>query len=105
MNIDILDEEKSSPPPKTSKAVSVKYDATNDSAPRITASGKGKIAEQILNIAFANGVRVREDSDLVEILSAIELNELIPLEAFTAVAEILNYVYHANKIYGKPDNS
>jgi flagellar biosynthesis protein len=103
MNIDILDAEKPAEPPKTSKAVAVKYDAGNDPAPRITASGKGVIAQQILNIAFANGVKVREDSDLVEILSAIELDELIPLEAFTAVAEILNYVYHYKKIYGNPN--
>jgi flagellar biosynthesis protein len=100
--IDILDSDKPSNPPKISKAVALEYDAKHDDAPRITATGKGLIAEQILSIAFANGVRVREDSSLIEILGALEVDSIIPIEAFTAVAEILNYVYHANKIYGKP---
>lgn len=47
-------------------------------------------------LAFANGVKVREDADLAELLSAVDLESEIPLEAFTAVAEILSYVYRAN---------
>ena len=103
--IDILDSENPSPPPKISKAVALEYDVSHDDAPRITATGKGLIAEQILSIAFANGVRVREDSSLIEILGALEVDSIIPIEAFTAVAEILNYVYHANKIYGNHPNT
>ena len=82
--------------PTVSKAVALQYDQAEDNAPRITASGKGAIAEQILSIAFANGVKVREDADLVEVLSKIEVDSPIPIEAFAAVAEILTYVYQAN---------
>ena len=64
--------------------------------PRVIASGRGAIAEQILNIAFANGVKVREDADLVQILAAVDVDSPIPTEAFAAVAEILSYVYRAN---------
>jgi flagellar biosynthesis protein len=63
---------------------------------RIVASGYGAVAERILEIAFAAGVKVREDADLVEVLAALEIDREIPLEAFTAVAEILSYVYAAN---------
>lgn len=77
-------------------AVALAYDAATDDAPRIVASGHGALAEQILALAFANGVKVREDADLVEILAAIPVDTEIPLEAFTAVAEILAYVYRAN---------
>lgn len=77
-------------------AVAVGYDATQDSAPKIAASGRGAVAEQILNIAFAHGVKVREDAPLAEILSMLEVDSLIPLEAYAAVAEILSYVYRAN---------
>lgn len=78
------------------KAVALEYDRGVDAAPRVTASGKGAIAEQILAIAFAQGIKVREDSDLLEILSKIEVDSPIPLEAFATVAEILSYVYAAN---------
>jgi flagellar biosynthesis protein len=39
---------------------------------------------------------VREDADLVELLSHVDIDSKIPLEAFAAVAEILAYVYRAN---------
>lgn len=64
--------------------------------PRIVASGRGAVAEQILEIAFARGVKVREDADLAEILSALEVDDSIPVEAIAAVAEILSYIYRTN---------
>jgi flagellar biosynthesis protein len=80
----------------TAKAVAVAYEPAAPRVPRVVAKGKGKTAEKILEIAFAHGVKVREDADLVEVLSAVELDADIPLEAFAAVAEILSYVYRAN---------
>ena len=84
------------PPQKRQKAVALEYQAGEDSAPRITATGQGHVAEQILQIAFANGVKVRQDADLVEILSALEVDSVIPIEAYAAVGEILTYIYKAN---------
>lgn len=79
-----------------SKAVAVEYDREKEKAPQVVASGRGAIAEQIINVAFEHGVKVREDADLVEILELVDVDSPIPLEAFTAVAEILAYVYMAN---------
>jgi len=67
-----------------------------DEAPRVVATGKGELARQILDLAFAAGVKVREDADLVEILAAVDVDSQVPLEALMAVAEILTYVYIAN---------
>jgi flagellar biosynthesis protein len=67
--------------------------------PRVLASGKGFWAEQIMALAFANGVKVREDADLAQMLTALDIDAPIPVEAFGAVAEILAYVYRANNIY------
>jgi flagellar biosynthesis protein len=67
-----------------------------DPAPRIIAKGHGAVAEQILELAFATGVKVREDANLAEILEAIEIDTEVPLHALAAVAEILSYVYRAN---------
>ncbi len=63
------------------------------SAPRVIASGRGAVAEQILQIAFERGVKVRTDSDLAEILAAVEVDSEIPLAALAGVAEILRYLY------------
>ncbi len=86
--------------PKNATAVAITTGDKNDEAPRITAAGRGKIAEQILQLAFANGIKVREDSALAEMLTKIELESPIPSEAFLAVAEVLSYVYKAN---GEPN--
>lgn len=100
-NINVTDSEDGRTPASRSpvpvaKAVALEYERGQDTAPRITASGKGFVAEQILAVAFAHGVKVREDADLVEVLEKIEVDSPIPLEAFAAVAEILAYVYKAN---------
>lgn len=83
-------------PARPAVAVALQYDPSLDDAPVVTASGKGALAEQILQLAFANGVKVRTDPDLAQVLAAVEVDTVIPLEAFAAVAEILAYVYRAN---------
>lgn len=84
------------PPPEFPKAVALSYDRQSHSAPTIIAKGKGEIAKQILDIAFANGIKVREDADLIQLLDQFELETQIPVDAFLSVAEILNYVYQLN---------
>ena len=83
-------------PAKSPVAVALQYELGQDNAPRVVAGGRGTIAEQILQIAFAQGIKVREDPDLAELLSVIDVDSEIPTEAFAAVAEILIYVYRAN---------
>ncbi|GAA0577462.1 EscU/YscU/HrcU family type III secretion system export apparatus switch protein [Caenispirillum bisanense] len=83
-------------PPQRAVAVALAWNPEHDTAPRVTASGRGAVAEQILQLAWANGVRVREDADLAQILAAIDLDMEIPVEAYAAVAEIMLYVYRAN---------
>lgn len=82
--------------PTRKTAISLKEQENKRRAPKITAAGRGSIADKILEIAFENGIKVRKDSDLAEMLAKIELDSPIPTEAFGAVAEILSYVYRAN---------
>lgn len=89
------------PEDETAKAVALQYARGKDPAPRVVASGQGTIAEKIIEIAHQHGVKVRQDADLVEVLSVLEVNSFIPLEAYAAVAEILSYVYRANAAYGQ----
>ncbi len=88
--------DKKKPKPKETIAVALEYDPKSEYAPKVVAGGRGGVAEQILAIAFANDVKVRKDADLAQLLSSIDLDSEIPLEAFAAVAEILTYVYRAN---------
>ena len=92
-------EEGASQSADDSIAVALSYDETPASLARVTASGKGEVAEQILQLAFARGVKVRTDSDLAQILSEIEVDCPIPLEAFAAVSEILSYLYKCQDNY------
>jgi flagellar biosynthesis protein len=82
--------------PKIQTAVAITTGTEEDAMPRISAAGRGKLAEQILQLAFDQGIKVREDSALAEMLAKIELDSPIPSDAFLAVAEVLAYVYKAN---------
>lgn len=79
-------------------AVALSYEVGGETLPKVVATGRGAIAEQILAHAFANGVKVREDKELAELLSQVELESEIPTEAIMAVAEILSYLYRAGKL-------
>ena len=83
-------------------AAAIQNDPNTPDLPKIVAAGRGKWAEQILELAFANGLKVREDPALAEILANIELDSPIPTEAIMAVSEILAYVYEAEG-KGRPD--
>jgi len=81
-------------------AVAVKDRTKERKVPQVVAAGRGKIAEKIMQLAFENGIKVKEDGPLAEMLAAVELDSPIPSEAFMAIAEILYYVYRAN---GEPN--
>lgn len=90
------------PPEKGVKtAVAIESGGTPDSLPRVIATGRGLLAEQILRLAFENDIKVRQDDDLVELLAALDLEHHIPAEAVIAVAEILARVFEANAASGQ----
>ena len=89
-----LQETARAPDRPVSVAVALKQD--KDAVPRVVASGRGHFAEQILAIAFAAGIAVREDADLAQLLAATEIDLPIPPACFEAVAEIMTYLYRAN---------
>jgi flagellar biosynthesis protein len=78
-------------------AVALSYERGGDSAPTIVARGRGHLAEAILALAFEHGVKVREDADLAEMLAAVDIGDEIPFAAFSAVAEILAYIYRTSQ--------
>lgn len=87
--------------PKLTKAVAIKGSGGDASStqdtPKIIAKGSGALAEKILDVAFAEGVKVRQDKDLTELLDAFEVESPIPLEALHTVSLILERVYAENQ--------
>ena len=78
---------------KPGTAVALTYDAGSDHAPRITAKGRGAVAEEILELARAHGVYLREDAQMAAALAQIPLGEDIPEALYVAVAEVLAFAY------------
>jgi len=77
-------------------AVALKYIEGSDFAPKVTAKGEGRLAENILEIAKEHGIPVREDPDLIELLYPLLLEEEIPQKFYGVVAELLAYIYRIN---------
>lgn len=82
---------------KVRRAAALAYKPGKDTAPKVTASGRGKVAERIIAAAREAGVPVREDAALAEILSHIDPGEEIPPESYRAVAEILAFLYRMDR--------
>ena len=83
------------------QAVAVKYDVKKGRAPRIMATGKGAMAEMILQVAEEHRVPFYEDPSLSELLSKLELDSEISPELYTLVAEVLAFVYQLDKLAKK----
>ena len=80
-------------------AAAVEYDDRRDTAPRVTAKGRGSIAEKIIKLAMEHNIPIRKDPALVEILSRLDIDQEIPPELYKAIAEILAFVYSVNERY------
>ena len=83
------------------RAVAVKYEVKKSKAPKIVAIGRGGIAKDILDLAEEHRVPLYEDKTLMELLSKLEVNDQIPPELYTVVAEILAFVYQLDKLAKK----
>lgn len=81
------------------KAIALKWDPYLDEAPMLAAKGQGVLADEIIRVAKANGIPIKEDSDLVQIFSLLDVGASIPPEVHTAIAEILAFIYWSNQQY------
>ncbi|GGI14256.1 EscU/YscU/HrcU family type III secretion system export apparatus switch protein [Gottfriedia solisilvae] len=82
---------------KRKEAIALKYNTELDSAPKLVAKGKGVIADEILSKAKEFGVPIQEDPSLVEVLSQLEINQTIPEDLYSVVAELFAFIYRADQ--------
>lgn len=85
---------------KVKQAIALSYDPADD-APTVVASGKGVLAERIIEKAKEADVPLHRDDSLAETLSKLEIGDMIPAELYEVVAEILVFVDSMDKIKGK----
>lgn len=74
------------------EAVALAY-SQSDAAPRVVASGRGRIAEEIIARAQEHGVYVHESPELVALLMQVDIDQHIPAQLYVAVAELLAWLY------------
>ena len=89
---------------KIKQAIALEYDPS-DEAPRVIASGRGELAERIIEKAKEADVPVHRDDKLADTLSRLEIGDMIPPELYEVVAEILIFVDSMDKIKSKVANA
>lgn len=85
---------------KIKTAVAIAYEP-GDGAPKILATGKGEIAEKIIEKAKEEDVPFYKDSKLANTLSKLEIGDMIPPELYEVVAEILVFVDKMDRMKSK----
>ena len=85
---------------KQKVAIALQYDLDDD-APKVIATGKGILADKILDKAKEVDVPIYEDAKLAKTLSKLELGDMIPPELYSVVAEVLVFVDKMDKIKSK----
>ena len=85
---------------KQKQAIALEYDP-NEPAPKVIATGTGRIAERIIEEAKKENIPIHADEKLAATLSKLEIGEMIPPELYEVVAEILVFVDAMDKIKAK----
>ncbi len=83
-------------------AVAVAYEP-GDKAPKILATGKGAVADKIIEKAKENDVPLYKDNKLADTLSKLKIGDAIPPELYEVVAEILVFVDDMDRLKAKLD--
>ncbi len=78
-------------------AVAVRYRSAEADAPRVLASGRGEVAQRIVELAQAAGVPVWRDGELAKALLRVEVGEEIPPALYAAVAHVLAFLLRADR--------
>lgn len=85
---------------KIKTAVALSYEP-GDLAPKILATGKGEVAERIIEKGKESNVPLYKDNKLANTLSKLEIGDTIPPELYDVVAEILVFVDDMDRLRSK----
>ncbi|KHE69306.1 EscU/YscU/HrcU family type III secretion system export apparatus switch protein [Halobacillus sp. BBL2006] len=82
---------------KSKEAIALSYQSEKGSAPRVSATGKGYVAENILKKATEHNIPIQQDESLIELLSELNINDQIPEELYHVVAEVFAFIYKSDQ--------
>ncbi len=82
---------------RTQLAAALRYRPPDDRSPKLVAKGSGELAERIIELAREHNIPIREDPDMIAVLSQLDLEKEIPSELYKPIAEILSFVYRINE--------
>ncbi len=85
---------------KMKKAVAIKYDETMV-APKVIASGQGKVSERIEELGKEKEIKVIQDEKLVNELSRVDIGDSIPPDLYEVVAQLLVFIGDIDKYFKK----
>ena len=85
---------------KDRTAVAIEY-VPGEAAPKILATGKGAVADKIIEKAKESNVPTYKDNKLADTLSKLKIGDMIPPELYEVVAEILVFVNDIDKMKAK----
>ncbi len=84
--------DKDSPNAKRNKAVALRYNTDEDSAPVVVASGYGTVADRIIGIAEEKGIPVFKDDSAASMLCMLEVGRSIPPDLYEVIATIYTQI-------------
>lgn len=98
--MDLNNKERENQTHRNKAAVALSY-SSDETAPKVIASGYGYLADKIIDKAQEEDVPIHKDSKLANTLSKLDVGEYIPPELYSVVAEILVFVDNMDRIKGK----
>jgi flagellar biosynthesis protein len=93
-------QKKEEPKKDDRTAVAIEY-VPGEAAPKILATGKGLVADKIVETAKENDVPLYKDDKLADTLSRLKIGDMIPPELYEVVAEILVFVDDMDRLKAK----
>lgn len=78
-------------------AVALQYEKGSKAAPRVTAKGRGIIAERIIAMARENDVMIEANPVLAQALAGVEVDDTIPIELYEAIAVVIGFVLRVSR--------
>lgn len=83
--------------PPDIEVAALRYDTSEDDAPKLVARGRGHTAQRILDLAREHDLPVTKDPTLISILGALDVGAEIPPDLYGVIAEVLAWAYHVDK--------
>lgn len=86
-------------------AAALKYNPEKDYSPVVVASGHGKVADRIIQMADDNGVPVYRDDSAAALLTMLDIGKPIPKELYEVVAAIYIEILKASNELKKSNDT